>query len=102
MSRQDELLALANAQAAQQALSSIESDTKDAQQSYQDAVEMGDTAAASVELRRMADLAAQGQIIANAAGAGAPQQQQQSQYTQAELQWLANHTAIANDPRKMA
>src|SRR5262245_50911970 len=99
MSRQDDLLQIASAHAARQALSSIESDAQDAQQSYTDALQAGDTASASNELRRMADLAAQAQLLTNATGAP---QQAQSPYTPAEQKWLADHPSVANDPRKMA
>jgi hypothetical protein len=100
MSRQDELLQIAQAHAAQQALSSIQDDAKDAQQSYSDALEAGDTASPSMELRRMADLAVQANLLSNTTGA--PQQQDPSPYTEAELRWLQNHPSVANDPRKMA
>jgi hypothetical protein len=101
MSRQDELLAIAAAHAATQAISTIRDDVQDAEQSLRQSLETGDTAAASVEMRRLADLASQAQLLGQMTGA-APQQPAQSQFTEAELQWLQRNPSVANDPRKMA
>ena len=91
---------IAAAHAATQAISTIRDDVEDAEQSLRQSLESGDTAAASVEMRRLADLASQAQLIGQMTGA-APQQQAQSQYTQVEIGILRDfQTELANDPRK--
>jgi hypothetical protein len=101
MARSDDLLALAAAHAASQALNTIGDDVKDAEQNLRQSLESGDTAAASVEMRRLADLASQAQLLGQMTGT-APQQPAQSQYTQAEIDVLQRHPSVMNDPRKMA
>ncbi|HVQ78491.1 MAG TPA: hypothetical protein VMS82_00825 [Pseudolabrys sp.] len=83
MARSDDLLAIAAAHAATQAISTIGDDVRDAEQSLQQSLESGDTATAALEMRRLADLASQAQLLSNITGAGG-QQQPQSRYTQAE------------------
>jgi hypothetical protein len=102
MSRQDELLAIAAAHAATQAISTIGDDVRDAEQSLQQSLESGDTATAALEMRRLADLASQAQLLQNMTGAGGQPQQAQSQFTPAELDWLQRNPGIASDARKMA
>jgi len=103
MARSDDLLAIAAAHAASQAISTIRDDVADAEQSLKSSLETGDTAAAAVETRRLADLASQAQLLSNLTGApGSQQQQAQSQYTQAEIAVLQRHPSVMNDPRKMA
>src|SRR5262245_14184079 len=101
MAYQDDLLKIAAAHAATQAISTIRDDVQDAEQSLKQSLETGDTAAAAVEMRRLADLASQAQLLSKLTGAPG-QQQAQSQYTQAEAQWLQRNPGIASDPRKMA
>src|SRR5262245_45622858 len=103
MARSDDLLAIAAAHAATQAISTIRDDVADAEQSLRQSLESGDTATASLEMRRLADLASQAQLLGQMTGAGGGQQQHaQSQFTNAELQWLQRNPGIASDPRKMA
>jgi len=103
MAQSDDLMAIAAAHAAQQAITTIRDDYADAEQSLKSSLETGDTAAAAVEMRRLADLQSQAQLLSQMTGAGGGQRQQaQSQYTDAELKWLQRNPGIASDPRKMA
>ena len=63
MARSDDLLAIAAAPAAAQAISTIRDDVSDVEQSLRQSLESGDTATAAVEMRRLADLASQAQIL---------------------------------------
>jgi len=101
MAYSDDLLKLNAAAAVTQALSTIQADSADAEQNLRQSLETGDNATAAMEMRRLADLQSQTQYLTGAVG-GQQQQQSQSQYTQAEAQWLQRNPSIANDPRKMA
>jgi hypothetical protein len=63
MARSDDLSAIAAAHAATQAISTIRDDVSDAEQSLRQSLESGDTATAAVEMRRLADLASQAQVL---------------------------------------
>jgi hypothetical protein len=63
MARSDHLLAIAAAPAAAQAISTIRDDVSDVEQSLRQSLESGDTATAAVEMRRLADLASQAQVL---------------------------------------
>ena len=100
MAYSDDLLKLNAAAAVTQALSTIQADTADAEQNLRQSLETGDNATAAMEMRRLADLQSQAQYLTGSVGG--QQQQQQSQYTQAEIAVLQRHPSVMNDPRKMA
>jgi hypothetical protein len=108
MPRQDDLLAIAEAHAAHRTLHRMRENAADATESYRQALQSGDIDGASMELERLAEIAARDQLISKYVGAdrGAleqPQPQQHpNQLTEAEQLWLRNNPSVAGDQRKFA
>jgi hypothetical protein len=102
--RNDELIALANQHAAQQALAQIAKDYEGNTKCYWDAVNQGKYDDAGWCLRNARQLENEArEILGGNAQAQQPQQQQaQQQFTQAEQEWISRNANVVRDPKKWA
>src|SRR5262249_1393917 len=102
--RDNELIAAHARYAQQAALSQIADEKQNVARTWGEQIARGDSTGAAWTLRQLATLAAEEQMIA---GAPAQQQQvqqpqQQSPYTQAEIEWIRRNENVCRDPKKWA
>jgi hypothetical protein len=102
--RNDELIALANQRAAQQAYEQIQRDYQGNAQCYWNAINEGKTEDAAWCLRNARSLELEAAQILGTAQAQQPQQAQQQQaqqqFTQAEQEWISRNANVVRDPKK--
>src|SRR5215470_11550915 len=104
--RNDELLALSQQHATQQAAQNIADDARAYEDAWRKAVQVGDTANASRHLEGYLDCVTRANALAGMAGQqqrqAPPQQQPQQYFSDVELNILREFPGFASDPKKMA
>jgi len=96
--RDAELIRAHAAHAQRQALQHIASEAENVRQTYAQQIARGDSDGAAWTLRQFASLAPEANVIAGTPAQ--PAQQQQGQFTPAEMEWIRRNENVVRDPKK--